>query len=338
MLYWATTMSVWDAPRRKAISGRGHLGLRIWLALGTAVLAIASLAFPGLHQRIDSTVLLLLVAVPLILLVPWEKMSSLKAVGVEITLNLPQVREAVKSLDTIASATGGDPVDNQRVARALERLGTDLPLAEGARVLWIDDNPAAIVGVRRLFRALGVHTVMVTSSDAADVTLATDNDFDLVISDLMRNDPASCTSFEWACDRAEQLADEGLSLPDSTLMRTRRGATEREVIDRDDGSRVEFEIRAVGDATVHERREGVNFVCRLRETHEDPVVRQLAVLFYASFPWADAVEYARPALTEGHETEVTNSAETLVPTAIRMLAGARARPIAVGEAKRLVKG
>jgi hypothetical protein len=90
-------MSAWDAPGRKALSGPGHLGLRIWLALGTAVLAIASLAFPGLHQRIDSTVLLLLVSVPLILLVPWDKMSSLKAVGVEITLNLPQVREAVKS-------------------------------------------------------------------------------------------------------------------------------------------------------------------------------------------------------------------------------------------------
>lgn len=331
-------MSVWDAPRRKAILGPGHLGLRIWLALGTAALAIASLVFPDLHQRIDSTVLLLLVAVPLILLVPWDKMSSLKAVGVEITLNLPQVREAVKSLDTIASATGGDPVDNQRVAHALERLGTDLQLAEGARILWIDDNPAAIVGVRRLFRALGVHSVIVTSSEAADVTLSTDNDFDLVISDLMRNDPASCTSFEWACERAELLASEGLALPDWTLMRTRHGGREPEVIERDDGSSVEFEIGEFGETTVHQRREGVNFVCRLRETHGDPVVRRLPVLFYASFPWADAVEYARPALTDGHETGVTNSAETLVPTAIQMLAGARARPIVVGEAKALVKG
>src|SRR5207247_9599600 len=136
------SMARWSAAVRNAISGPGHLGLRIWLALGTAVLAIASLAFPGLHQRMDSTVLLLLVAVPLILLVPWDKMSSLKAVGVEITLNLPQVREAVKSLDKIASATGGEPIDNQRVAHALERLGTDLSLAEGARILWIDDNPA----------------------------------------------------------------------------------------------------------------------------------------------------------------------------------------------------
>jgi len=121
-------------------------------------------------------------------------------------------------------------------------------------------------------------------------------------------------------------------------MKTRHGPREREVIDRDDGSQVEFEIREVGGTTVHERREGVNFVCRLRETHEDPVVRGLPVLFYASFPWADAVEYARPALTEEHETEVTNAAETLVPTAIRMLAGARAHPIVVGDAKRLVKG
>ena len=331
-------MSVWDAPRRWAMSGPGRLGLRIWLALGTAALAIAALSSHGLHQRIDSTVLLLLVAVPLILLVPWDKMSSLKAVGVEITLNLPQVREAVNSLDTIATSTGGDPVDNQRVAHALERLGPDLALAEGARILWIDDNPTAIVGVRRLFRALGVQSVIVTSSEAASVTLGTDNDFDLVISDLMRNDPASCTSFEWACDRAELLANEGLSLPLSTLMKTRHGPREREVIDRDDGSQVEFEIREVGGTTVHERREGVNFVCRLRETHEDPVVRGLPVLFYASFPWADAVEYARPALTEEHETEVTNAAETLVPTAIRMLAGARAHPIVVGDAKRLVKG
>jgi hypothetical protein len=140
---------------------------------------------------------------------------------------------------------------------------------------------------------------MVTSSDAADVTLATDNDFDLVISDLMRNDPASCASFEWACDRAEQFADAGLSLAESTLIRTRRGGAEREMIDRDDGSRVEFEICTVGEAVIHQRREGVNFVWRIRETHEDPVVRQLPVLFYASFPWADAANTRDPRCSRG---------------------------------------
>ena len=180
--------------------------------------------------------------------------------------------------------------------------------------------------------------MIVTSSEAADAILGADNDFDLVISDLMRNDPAACTSFEWACDRAELLADDGESFPVRTLIGAGRGASGRETIDRDDGSRVEFAIRQVGESTIHQRREGVNFVCRLRETHDDPVVRQMPVLFYASFPWADAVAYARPALAEGYETEVTNSAETLVPTAIRMLAGARARPIAVGAAKRLVTG
>ena len=66
------------------------------------------------------------------------------------------------------------------------------------------------------------------------------------------------------------------------------------------------------------------------------VVQELPVLFYASFEMADALLWAAPAFVKGHETEVTISAETLIPAAVRMLAKARARPIAVGSKKRLI--
>ena|SRR2546421_1595684 len=327
-----------------------HLMLRIGLAAVAVALAAVLIASKSLHHRVDTTVLVLLAAAALTLLVPWEKLASLKAVGVEITLNLPQVQEAVASLDRIVQKSGKDPVDNERVYHELERLGQELQLIPGSRILWIDDNPLALVGLRRLFRALGVDIVVAQSSSRADEILAFDNDFDLVISDLMRNDPATCASFEWACDDlSERLEDASAaveadgngdrgSLPVATLSRRRQREYVQEPLKLEDGAELEFLVWQASDGTkVHQRREGVHFIRRLRlEEGRNVVVQELPVLFYASFEMADALLWAAPAFVKGHETEVTISAETLIPAAVRMLAKARARPIAVGSKKRLI--
>lgn len=304
------------------MKGNKQLVARIFLAGAALVLAVVLLTSPTASKRVDSTVLLLVAAAALIILVPWDKLASLKAVGVEITLNLPQVREAVNSLDRISQATGGEAVDNGQVLRALERLGDEVDAVGGSRILWIDDNPTQIVGVRRLLRALGADIHLVTSTCAAEELLAQDNDFDLIISDLMRNAPAECTTFEWICADA-----------DASIL------CDDEVIVRDNGTGVNFEVRSTTAGTrIHQRREGVNFILRLRsEDRDDPVSSSLPVLFYASFSWTDAVGYANPAQLTGFETHVTNSAETLIPAAIQMLASSRASPIAVGGAKKLVK-
>jgi CheY-like chemotaxis protein len=324
-----------------------HLILRIALAVVAVALAVVLIASKSLNHRVDTTVLVLLAAAALTVLVPWDKLASLKAVGVEITLNLPQVQEAVASLDRIGRESGRGPVDNERVHRELARLGPELQLIPGSRILWIDDNPLALVGLRRLFRALGVDIVIAESSSRADEILASDNDFDLVISDLMRNDPATCTSFDWACDELAARLDEAVAvevdgdgggLPVATLARRRPREYLLAPLELDDGTEVQFLVWQASDGTkVYQRREGVHFVRRLRlDGERDLVVQTLPVLFYASFEMAEALVWAAPAFIEGLETEVTTSAETLIPAAVRMLAKARAQPIAVGSKKRLI--
>lgn len=293
--------------------------------LGRGLLAVGALGLAGLlaashsaSERVNTTVLLLVGAAVLFVLVPWDKLTSLRAAGVEITLSLPHVREAVNSLDQI----GGKRVDNEQVLRALERLGDAIEAVNGSRVLWIEDNPSNILGVRRLLRALGADIHLVTSSRRAIDLLEDDTDFDLVISDLMRNKPTECITFEWMCATVGASA----SCPP-------------EVIERDDGKDVDFEVRSTPDGTrIYQRREGVNFVVRLRTDPEgNPVAAALPVLYFASFPFLEASAYASPAQLPGFETYVTISAELLIPTAVEMLRASRENPISVGGMKKLVK-
>ena len=65
-------------------------------------------------------------------------------------------------------------------------MGKELESIRGSRVLWIDDNPHNILGVRRLLRALGINIVSAVSSEAAESILETDNDFDLIVTDVQR--------------------------------------------------------------------------------------------------------------------------------------------------------
>ncbi len=64
---------------------------------------------------------------------------------------------------------------------ALKKMAQDVEYMNNSRILWIDDNPHKLLGVRRLFRALGVNITMAISSDHAYEILQTDNDFDLFI-------------------------------------------------------------------------------------------------------------------------------------------------------------
>ena len=163
----------------------------------------------------------------------------------------------------------------------------------------------------------------ITSTRDAAALLEEDNDFDLLISDLMRNDPEECITFGWMCE----------------LMGADREA-EPEVIRRLDGTEVAFAVRKTRDGTlVHERREGVSFVVCLRaHSGWSPVVQKIPVLFYASFSAVEALSYARPAMLAGFDTDVTISAETLIPAAVRMIAASRSSPIRVGGAKAFVPG
>lgn len=154
-----------------------------------AVLAAAAVALAVVHavwnestkDRFDHTFLVLLGAAALILLVQWEKLTQLKAGGLELSLGRREVvRGAVQSL------SGLDLGENEELRRVLSRFDDLLPLVRGSRVLWIDDHPGVLTGERRLLRSLGVDVVAVRSSAEADAELARDNDFDLVVTDVQR--------------------------------------------------------------------------------------------------------------------------------------------------------
>ena len=152
------------------------------LVLSVLLLALAGLRFwlySTLKGRMDGPFFVLFLGAFLLWLVPWDELSSFKAGGVEISLQQPQVQAAVGSL-------GLDRVEDERLRSELLRMAPDLQLVRGSKVLWIDDKPHQLLGARRLLRALGVNVVSAVSSVAAEQILGSDNDFDVVISDVQR--------------------------------------------------------------------------------------------------------------------------------------------------------
>lgn len=114
-----------------------------------------------------------------LLLVPVRYLRTFKAGGFEFSLEQPHVQSAISGLDL-------GRVKNARIIADLTRLKDELIAVRGSRVLWIDDHPHTVVAERRLLRALGVDVVTASSSSEAERTLESDNDFDLIISDVQR--------------------------------------------------------------------------------------------------------------------------------------------------------
>ena len=152
------------------------------LAIVPIGFAIFVLLYPGLPERkLDNSVLLLVAIAILIIVLPWERLDSFKAAGVEFTLDKLQIDKAIDDLEILK---GKEYINDENLWNLLNRMEPEIRRAMGSRILWIDDNPYSILGERRLFRALKIETVMVTSSDEADRALDSDGDFDLIISDM----------------------------------------------------------------------------------------------------------------------------------------------------------
>src|SRR3990172_662702 len=159
---------------------RLHTAHKAILSGVLGLLAFARLSLDeALRARMDATFLILAVAALIIWVIPWEQLRSLKAAGVEVTLEQPQVKAALSGL-------GLERIADVRLRQRLQSLTRELSAVAGSRVLWIDDRPLNVSGERRLLRALGAHVVVATSSDEAEEILETDNDFDLIVSDIQR--------------------------------------------------------------------------------------------------------------------------------------------------------
>jgi CheY-like chemotaxis protein len=143
-------------------------------------LAVARLAYhPSVSGRMDTIFFVLIGGALLLILIPIERLKSLKAGGIEVVLEQPQVQGAITRFGT-------NRIENEEIRSRLSRLQDQLALIHGSRVMWIDDNPRTILGERRLLRALGVEVVQAISSEDAEAVLVKDEDFDLIITDVQR--------------------------------------------------------------------------------------------------------------------------------------------------------
>jgi len=153
---------------------------KIGIAIFFVLLAIVRVMFhEALNSKMDITFFSLLVFAFLVLVLPWEQLKTIKAGGVEISLEKPTVRAAISGL-------GLDRVDDDNLKKQLLKLEDELNLVGGSRVLWIDDKPHNILGARRVLRALDIDVTTASSSEMALGILGADNDFDLIISDVQR--------------------------------------------------------------------------------------------------------------------------------------------------------
>jgi len=156
------------------------IALRIVPSVILIVLALIRMYSSDIiSNRMDQTFLIMIVLAVLIPLVPWERLTTFKAAGIELVLERTQVKGALDSMEL-------DRIESEKIRRQLGALKGELQHFQGSRILWIDDRPETIIAERRLFRALGAEVVPVISSEAAEEMLSRDSDFDLIISDVQR--------------------------------------------------------------------------------------------------------------------------------------------------------
>lgn len=150
------------------------------LAIIVLLFAIVRFVFYDLiNERVDDIFLLLLALAALILLFPWERLTSLKAAGIELSLEQPQIKGALEGLEM-------NRLENEQLKQKILSKAREIEQVQGSRIIWIDDKPHNIVGERRILRALGVQVVTAVSSDMAEEIFTRDNDFDMIITDVQR--------------------------------------------------------------------------------------------------------------------------------------------------------
>lgn len=141
------------------------------------------------------------------------RMSGFRAFGVEVGF----IRQ---DLDKAVAKQEADVSESDRV-QALARAQRATSILQGARVLWVDDNPDNNIYERAVLRSLGMSVDVATTSSEA-LSMLSQRGYDTVISDMNR----------------DGVADEGLKF--LTEMRE-RGLNRRTIfyigrVDRDRGA------------------------------------------------------------------------------------------------------
>jgi len=131
------------------------------------------------RARFDDLFAILVGSAILVVLIPWERLQSVKAGAFELSMESRQVQDVLTRINLTD--------DEQRILKKNLRSSlADYEKLQGSRILWIDDNPQRLMGERRLLRALGLEITTASSSDIAEQLLASEPDYDLIITDVQR--------------------------------------------------------------------------------------------------------------------------------------------------------
>lgn len=147
---------------------------------GSVVLIIALIRLLNigeLHESIDNTFILLLVISIILFFVPLDSIKSFKAGGVEIELFENKVKNAIDGLEI-------KQIENEQLLKTILKYSKEIEIIKGSRILWIDDTPEAILGERRILRALGLEIHTSNNKETTLNLINRDTDFDLIISDI----------------------------------------------------------------------------------------------------------------------------------------------------------
>jgi len=270
---------------RNALSGRGDFYLLRVVGGSTAAgLAVVSVVVDG----VTGDFLLLTGLAAVVFAFPWHRLSALKAGPFEFSLEQGQIRGAIDGIEILGGEKG-------RIDETLARLAADTERARGSRVLWVDDDPRRIVGERRLFRSLEIETVTVATCRDAARKLFRDNDFDLVITSLVKS------------QEIKEMKDHPRN-PGITFVQWLRGGDDESIRELIDDSQIPA---------------------------KDTVTQNLAVLFYAALPPPDIRKAIQSLSGLDPETSTASSLDELLKKSIRLLADLRSNPIEVTPRKRV---
>lgn len=129
------------------------------------------------------------------------RMGGVQAFGVELTF----LRDGLERIVTDSPR----PLSPQQADQVSRRAYRSATVLHGAKVLWIDDNPANNNLERRFLNSVGVLVDIATNSQEADALLSRDQSgYDLVISDIGRD-----VEVRNGIDYLDSLRSRGVDVP-----------------------------------------------------------------------------------------------------------------------------
>jgi len=290
---------------------RQILILKITISLLILIIAIFRLIFfEFINEKMDLTFLILILAAFIIPIFPWERIQSFKAGGIDVSLDIPQIEGAIKSV--FYSKDSKFKVDNKELQQKLRKIinqnAPKIELIKGSRILWIDDHPYNIIGERRLIRALGAEIIMANSSEMAEEKLIIDSDFDIIITDVQRKGQSFV--------RTKEL------IKKHKILRVHEGVNFIVKLRLDPNIFKNYEKEVFNKHEVKELSKKKDPYKKLKE-----YVKSLPVIFYAAYKWKPLVRWTHPARIIPPESKICNSIDDLLSKVIITIADGRSNPI-----------